>query len=83
VRALLFLVIVGLCSCKPSPAPAPVLATTSDAVYGELVEAGCLAPSPDGVDAVAEEGAKAQPPGWIVCMFQGGRVGDCEAPCTR
>jgi hypothetical protein len=78
--SVLVLILFG--ACKPSPAPAPApYAATSEAVYDSLVDAGCLAPSTDGVDAVAIEGAMVNPPAWVSCMFAGGRVGDCEVPC--
>ena len=78
--SVLALILFG--ACKPSPAPAPApYAATSESVYESLVDAGCLSPSTDGVDAVAIEGAMANPPAWISCLFSGGRVGDCEVPC--
>jgi hypothetical protein len=81
VKLGLCLALLAALSCKPAPAPAPVASVSSEAVYNALVDAGCMAPAGDGPDAVAEEGAKASPPGWLTCMFNGGSVGDCETPC--
>jgi hypothetical protein len=72
-------VLAGCNSCQPPP---PVQATASDqAIYTKLVEAGCLAPSDGGVQAVHEELAMDARPAWANCLSNGGTVADCNVPC--
>jgi len=62
-----------LSACKP--------AASADAVYTLLVSAGCLAPTPDGVDSVAKEHSSSDSPAWLDCLFAGGTVASCNVPC--
>ena len=67
-------VFFGQCAgCNPRAA-----GITSSAVYGELVEAGCLAPAVDGVASTEAERGKSA---WIDCLYDGGTVGACGVPC--
>jgi hypothetical protein len=66
---------LALASCT-RPAVGPSAAT----VYGELVEGGCLAATPDGVQAVADEHADHATP-WVECLFDGGPISACAVPC--
>jgi hypothetical protein len=50
-------------------------------VYGELLEAGCLAPSADGVQSVADQHTAPDQPVWLGCLFDGGTVSACGVPC--
>jgi len=71
-------------TCKPSPAPPPPAPVVSPAVrtYNALVEAGCLQADDAGVEAVAEEYAGfASTEPWIACLWDGGSVSACQAPC--
>jgi hypothetical protein len=71
-RLLLTLALVGC----PSPSATPA------AVYGALVDGGCLKPSPDGEQAVAAEHAR-HDQAWLECMFQtGGTITSCRVPCS-
>jgi hypothetical protein len=56
-------------------------ATSPDTVYGQLLEAGCLAASSDGVTSIAQEHTAADHPQWLDCMFDGGTVLACHVPC--
>lgn len=61
--------------CTPAASPTPT------SVYGALIEAGCLSPTPEGVQSVADEHASADQPAWLACLFDGGAVNICGAPC--
>lgn len=63
----------------PAPAPAPTL-LSGDEVTGELVDAGCLAPGTS--DAVVAELLTGHDP-WLGCLFEGGTLAACNAPCQR
>jgi hypothetical protein len=84
---LSLVVLLGLAACTPTKAPTPAPAPGDDAadpgvaVYGELVEAGCLAASDSGVAAVDQEHAYADQPSWLGCLFDGGSIGSCNVPC--
>jgi hypothetical protein len=67
---------IGLACSKPAP-----VGPTPEIVYGELVNAGCLAPDDGGVTAVAQERALPDAPPWILCLFDGGTVAACQVPC--
>lgn len=56
---------------------------TTQTIYQSLVEAGCLADTPDGPAAVAAERALPHPPPWLLCMADGGTVSQCEVPCKK
>jgi hypothetical protein len=62
-----------LASCTPS--------TPAASIYQSLVDAGCLAPAADGVQAIADEHAASNHPTWIDCMWAGGTVIGCQVPC--
>jgi hypothetical protein len=62
-----------ICGCTPS--------TTPTTVYGALVDAGCLAATPDGVQAITDEHAMPGHPPWLDCMWAGGTVKSCSVPC--
>ena len=63
----------ALTACsKPAVSPATVYAT--------LVDAGCMAPSDDGVSSIAAEHAEGGTP-WLECLFSGGSVANCSVPC--
>jgi hypothetical protein len=79
MKKLLSLAAFLLVSCNTSPPPTP--ATQASTVYWELVDAGCMAPAPDGLASIAEEHARSDQPAWLVCLFDGGSVGSCSAPC--
>jgi hypothetical protein len=79
-------------TCKPSPAPPPApppgplppvpVVSPAVEVYNKLVAANCMAPDDAGVEAVAEEYASfASTEPWIACMWVGGSVSACQAPC--
>jgi len=59
--------------CTPS--------TPAASIYQSLVDAGCLAPAADGVQAIADEHAASNHPTWIDCMWNGGTVIGCQVPC--
>ena len=63
----------------PTPSPAPTL-LSADQVTAELVDAGCLAPGPSG--PIAQELATGHDP-WLGCLFEGGTIAACNAPCQR
>ena len=67
-------------ACQPTPPPAAPVGLTSDQVTGELVDAGCLAPGSS--DAVAAELATGHDP-WLACLYEGGSIVQCNAPCAR
>jgi hypothetical protein len=69
--------VVVACTPKPSPAVAP----DADSVYQKLVAAGCLSPSADGVDSVAQMHAETNQPAWMACLFDGGSTVGCGVPC--
>jgi hypothetical protein len=70
--------LVAAAACVPSPPASP----TASTVYGELVDAGCLAATDSGLAAVqAEHDTDAAPP-WFDCLWDGGSVTACDVPCT-
>lgn len=79
---------LGACNaCAPpggyvGPVPAGGLAPAT--VLGELVEAGCIAPDDNTGTALAavvdEHTSDAEEP-WLACLFDGGTVVRCGAPC--
>jgi hypothetical protein len=74
-----FSAVVGVAACSwCTPPPAPVSPAT--AIFNELVDAGCLAPSSDGVQAVADE-IDAGDVGWMNCLVDGGSIASCQVPC--
>jgi len=76
VKRLVLILLVG---CHNQPAPAPVTALQ---VTDELVDAGCLAPQYGLVDAVAAEYATGHD-SWMACLFEGGTISSCNAPCAK
>ena len=62
----------GCSSCTPAASP-----PTPTSIHAELVEAGCMADSPDGVSAVTKELALKPPPLWMQCLADGGSVAAC------
>lgn len=85
MKVLLFLIGVGVgasaCRTVP-PAPTPTLTTTSltsDQVADELFDAGCI--GPDASAALADELKTVGDP-WLVCLFEGGTIQVCAAPCS-
>jgi hypothetical protein len=91
VRALaLFAALaLGACdACTPAPAPPdaapPSTGPTVEMVYGELVDAGCIAydDAGDGLTAIAVEHASHDTP-WLECLFldAAATVVSCAAPC--
>lgn len=69
------LLALAFCGCTPASAP------TADSVAGALVDAGCLAPSPDAVQTIAAEHMLADQPAWLACLYAGGTIGGCGVPC--
>lgn len=69
----------GSSGCARPPAPPNPTPTPSD-VYTELVEAGCIAPSDDGVQSIAEQHALHDTT-YLECLFEGGTVSSCSVPC--
>jgi hypothetical protein len=65
--------------CKTPPS-APSQPLSADQVTDILVDAGCLAPGSS--DAVAAQLATGHSP-WLACVFEGGSISDCNAPCER
>lgn len=71
--------IIGSCACTTRPQ-----APSAQAIYAELVDAGCIAPSDTGAASAAQglAMADAQPP-WFGCLAEGGSVASCAVPCDR
>lgn len=69
-------------TCTPNPTPPPSQPLSASQVASELIEAGCLAAGPNDVQAVASELQTGHDP-WLACMFDGGSVQTCNAPCER
>lgn len=69
-------VLAALAACQTSPPASP-----AQAVYGSLVDAGCLADTDSGLEAVQEEGASDAAPSWLRCLWAGGTVASCGVPC--
>lgn len=78
LAGLLALTIVGACSHRYTP---PQVPNADDLrVYGELADAGCMAPGDDGAAATALDQAHARvdQPAWVACLYQeGGTVAAC------
>jgi len=82
----------GCASCQPSPTPTPDAgpppppppsldaSAVAVTVYGELVEAGLLAPDDSGLAAVLGEYESDVRPAWLDCLFNGGTVAQCPIP---
>ena len=75
MRSLLPFRAITLCfvACAPS--------TPAVGIYQSLVDAGCMAPAADGVQAISDEHATAGHPAWLDCMWTGGTVQSCSVPC--
>jgi hypothetical protein len=75
--------LLGACGACQKPAPAPPAPTqeTPTQIYDELVEAGCLAPDEGGPQAVLQESQSDVAPAWLACLFGGGTIRGCGAPC--
>ena len=67
--------VLFLLGCPPSSS-----GVTPNTVYSELVEAGCLAPTSDGVAAITQEHAAHDTP-WVECLFDAGTIKTCQVPC--
>lgn len=75
VAVLAVLALAGCDSCTPAAAP------SDQSVYNALVEAGCLAPDPEGgVQAVALD-RQIGDHAWLNCLYDGGTVKSCNVPC--
>jgi hypothetical protein len=74
VKKILFLGLL-MVSCVPTTMP------TSQTVYFELIDAGCLAPGDSSLIGV-ELGvlSDAQPP-WFSCLLDSGTIQGCSVPC--
>ena len=79
--------LLAAATCTPAPQPAPqdaappvVVGPVDQAIYGELVEAGCLQGDLSGVSAVAAERQKFHDLG-LDCLADGGTVQSCGVPC--
>ena len=81
---LLVLVLVGACgacsSCQPAPTPA---LPTDQALYFEMVDAGCMAPDDGGPAYFTKERTLNPPPAWFNCLASGGTVAGCAVPCSK
>jgi hypothetical protein len=66
-------------------APACTHATpTVSTVTQSLIEAGCLANTPDAVQAVAAERGRPTSLGMAIdCLFDGGTISNCQVPCSK
>ncbi len=67
-------------ACKTNTPPTP--SAHAQVVYQALVDAGCIAQSDSGASDVALEEASDAAPEWFTCMWNGGSVADCGAPCS-
>ena len=88
---LIFLGAIGglfsvACHSAPTPTPSPGGSPelTPTTVYNELVDAGCMQADPsgntDGLASIAAEHA-AHDQAWLECLFDGGTIKACAAPC--
>lgn len=76
-------VLAGTCNNNPAPSPpAAASALSPAAVYTELVEGGCYAPSDAGIAVVTMESQLTPPPSWYGCLVEGGTIAACAVPCT-
>ena len=66
-------------NCKTPPS-SPSQPLSADQVTAKLVDAGCM--TPGSSDAVTAQLATGHSP-WLACMFEGGSIADCNAPCER
>ena len=78
-------VLAGCNACQPTPAPPPpgppvptIMAVT---VYNEMVAAKCMDPDDGGAAAMQEAHLADYQEPWMACMFNGGTVVGCRAPC--
>lgn len=72
--------ILGLAAgCQPSSAPPST--PTDQAIYTQLVEAGCLAADGSSPQDVTKERSANPPPAWFNCLANGGTVAGCNVPC--
>jgi hypothetical protein len=62
--------------CTPASSP------TADSIAATLIDAGCLAASPDAVQSIAAEHILVDQPPWLACMYSGGTVKSCSVPCN-
>lgn len=89
MKAAAALLLVLLAGCTPTPVPdaGPPPAPPSPlsvAIYGELVEAGCMAASAGGPSAVqAEFLLDAGAPKWLSCLYDAGTPSSCGVPCSK
>ncbi len=88
------MLVLAACACTPAtppppadagppppPPPAPTVTTgpADQRVYSELVEAGCLQASSDGLQSVAGLDQGPHDP-WLDCLYDGGSVPACKVP---
>jgi hypothetical protein len=85
----LSLAFLCLCACTPShgpkPTPGPFDGDPTGRIYGELVEAGCLAPddASEGYAAIFEEHQSDMSPLWLDCLYASDKatLASCDVPC--
>lgn len=82
-----FTIGIALDACHlggPAPAP-PITGDDIDqeaiAAYGALFEAGCLPYDDAGATSLEQAHSSVDSPDWLNCMFDGGGVSSCRAPC--
>ena len=78
-RALLITLLLGA-ACKTNTPPPPP--SQAQVVFQKLVDAGCIADSDSGASDVALEEASDAAPAWFTCVWNGGSVASCNAPCS-
>lgn len=80
---LILSIAVALAGCTCQPTSSPTTPLSDQAVYNELVEAGCMAADRDGgLAAVAAEHASPNP-AYLNCLYNGGTIAGCAVPCTK
>ncbi len=85
MKTLLFVGGVLLAGCNgcqpPTPAPVPPPSPAAVHIFVELVEAGCMAPDTPGGAAAIDGLASLDAAPWLTCLYNGGTVQSCAAPC--
>lgn len=76
-------IVCALAACPSIPPYTPPQTPNADdvRVYGALVEAGCLASDEGGAIVLDQVHARVDQPAWVACMYDGGSVQACGAPC--
>jgi hypothetical protein len=86
VKTLALLAAICVAACTPASTPdaGPPPEPPATVIYGELVEAGCLAydDAGDGLNAITTEHASHDTP-WLECLFleAGATISSCAVPC--